>query len=96
MDMIHGYDTAWQKQVALLLNELGADVNRPDEISGSTVLMEAASKREAEMVALFLKIGADPCLRNKSGGRVLDWVPKDPANEIRQVLAKGGAQNCEN
>lgn len=91
----NGYDAAWQKQVALLLNELGADVNLPDKGSGDTVLREAARVENAEMAELFLKFGADPCLRNKSGGRALDLVPKDPANKLRQVLIKGGAEQCE-
>jgi ankyrin repeat protein len=90
------YLTDWKKQIALLLNELGADINQPIPArnTGTTPLMDAARLNEWEMAALFLEFGADPCLRNHLGETALDQRPEDPEDTTRQILANGGAQQC--
>jgi ankyrin repeat protein len=92
------YLTDWKKQIALLLNELGADINQPIPArnTGTTPLMDAARLNEWEMAALFLEFGADPCLRNHLGETALDQRPEDPEDTTRQTLVNGGAQQCKN
>ena len=93
-----GYSTDWKKQIALLLNELGADINQPipTRNTGTTPLMDAARLNEWELAALFLDFGADPCLRNHLGETALDQRPEDPEDKTRQILVNGGAQQCKN
>jgi ankyrin repeat protein len=93
-----GYTTDWKKQIAFLLNELGADINQPipTRNTGTTPLMEAARLNEWEMAALFLEFGADPCLRDHLGETALDQRPEDPEDKTRQTLVNGGSQQCKN
>jgi ankyrin repeat protein len=93
-----GYSTDWKKQIALLLNELGADINQPipTRNTGTTPLMDAARLNEWELAALFLDFGADPCLRDHLGETALDQRPEDPEDKTRQTLANRGAQQCKN
>jgi tankyrase len=76
------------------LLRLGADANRTCKRSGSTPLHRAATStgapgsagKRAEalaIVALLLRYGADPAVRNKRGKRPADYA-RDPA--FRQLL----------
>ena len=78
------------------LLEYGANVNQVCKRSGSTPLHRAVTstgaprtagkQREAlEIIALLLKAGADPTIRNKSGKTPLDYVSDE---KIRNLLER--------
>jgi len=62
---------------AKVLLELGADVNRIDEVTGNTPLHWAADLGNYRMMKLFLESGANPNLPNKKGITVVDRMFSD-------------------
>lgn len=62
---------------AKVLLELGADVNRIDEVTGNTPLRWAADLGNYRMMKLFLESGANPNLPNKKGITVVDRMFSD-------------------
>jgi len=90
------YDAAWKTKTARALHELGADLNHSIYGDRFTPLMEAARLQDSEMAALFLQLGADPCLHREDLPPALYWAGQDQESKARQVLIEGGAERCKN
>jgi ankyrin repeat protein len=62
----------------------GADVNARDN-DGETAL-HGAAKYDARFVALLLRLGADPSIRDKSGRLPIDWSRQQGLEEAVTIL----------
>lgn len=63
-----------------------------------TPLMNAASWSDDEAVMALLGAGADPCLRNESGGRAVEVIGKGDAEadrRTREALLRAMSGRCE-
>jgi hypothetical protein len=58
-------------EIAALLIDAGAEINRPSGDRGYSPLMDAAQRGDAAMVNLLLDKGADPGVRSKDGQTAL-------------------------
>jgi uncharacterized protein len=89
--------TGMMPAVKYLVEELHLDVNARDS-QGNTLLHEAASRGDNEMILYLVSKGADPLAVNRAGLTVLDWangpVQKvQPFPETIKLLEKLGAKN---
>jgi hypothetical protein len=73
-----------------LLNN-GAAIDAPDRESGATPLMIAASLGRAGAVAMLLRRGANPLLRDHAGHTALDRAREAQNSDVVKLLqsAKG-------
>jgi uncharacterized protein len=85
---LHDAALAGSIDVITLLLDRGAKIDAPDSESGATPLMLAASLGRVGGVALLLKRGASPTLRDKQGRTALDRARETGSTEsIRLLLA---------
>lgn len=83
--------------IARLLIDAGADVNRRTEIDGgNTPLMEAASQGHPEIVRLLLDCQADPSLRNyitqRTPYEMASYAAQGPDKEVEHYLREHAEQ----
>lgn len=71
--------------ISLLLDQ-GANINAVDRESGATPLMLAASLDRASVIAVLLKRGADPALKDVRGMTALDRAKKTEDPETIRLL----------
>jgi ankyrin repeat protein len=77
-------------QIKTFLNQgrIGAvDLNAKSRISGTTLLHEAVRRKDADLIKLAVRRGADVFVRNKRGKRVLESTKDE---KIKALL-----QQCE-
>jgi ankyrin repeat protein len=76
-------------EVTTLLLDHGAAIDAPDRESGATPLMIAASLGRTNVVAVLLRRGANPALRDHAGHTALDRALKAENSEVVKLLEKG-------
>jgi ankyrin repeat protein len=76
-------------EVITLLLDHGAAIDAPDRESGATPLMIAASLGRTNAVAVLLRRGANPVLRDHAGHTALDRALKAENSEVVKLLQKG-------
>jgi len=73
------------------LLERKADANMPDERSGLTLLMEAASCGRVNVCSLLLEHSADPRCQNADGLTALDLASSKGHTQVKEVLTAARA-----
>jgi Ankyrin repeats (many copies) len=64
----------------------GADVNRPNRLSGETPLMASSEMGKLETAKALLANGADPCRTNKEGRTAAGLAKKYGHNDVAEYL----------
>jgi ankyrin repeat protein len=83
---IHDAAVGGNSDVIVLLLDHGADINARNRESLATPLMLAASLGRADAVALLLKRGANPVLRDKAGHTALNRALQTDSKETIRLL----------
>ena len=71
--------------------QAGADVNRKNQQTGETALMEASSNGCTKIATLLIEAGADVNIVDKSGAAALMLAVRKGNLRIGEVLIKAGA-----
>jgi uncharacterized protein len=83
---LHDAALGGSPEVITLLLDHGAAIDAPDRESGATPLMIAASLGRAGAVAVLLRRGANPQLRDHAGHTALDRAREAQNNDVVKLL----------
>lgn len=75
------------KMIEYIVNCKLEDINTQDK-EGRTVLSVAAEKNEVEDCKLFLKLGADPTIKDNSGKTAYDYAMENGNTEVAELLRR--------
>jgi ankyrin repeat protein len=86
---LHDAALGGNPEVITLLLDHGAAIDAPDGESGATPLMIAASLGRAGAVAILLRRGANPLLRDHAGHTALDRAREAQNPDVVKLLQRG-------
>jgi uncharacterized protein len=86
---LHDAALGGSPEVITLLLDHGAPIDAPDRESGATALMIAASLGRAAAVAVLLRRGANPLLRDHAGHTALDRAREAQNGDVVKLLQRG-------
>jgi ankyrin repeat protein len=84
-------DSGTPRQVKAAI-DAGAYVNAEDAKGYTALMLAALENKNAEVVSMLVKAGADIGAKNREGRTALDWAAENKNPEVASVLKKAGAR----
>lgn len=89
---LHFLAVEYYADAVRLLCELGFDVNTPNEF-GDSPLIDVVSLKNHEIAEILLQAGANPNVRSKTSGSLLEIADFNNDKEMRLLLQRFGAKS---